>query len=402
MGQTILYSAAIVIIFGIIIVFHEAGHFFVAKMKGIKIHEFALGMGPVLFSVTRKETQYSLRIVPVGGFVRVAGMEPDDPDPEGFNSKPWGQRTAVIAAGPIMNILLAAIIFFLIYGVFGIPSETTNVVEKAITGKPAAAAGIQSGDRLVSVNGVPSEVAPALLNKAHTFVKELKLSPERSNHTWETVRNSMREEQFDKMREQIQESPGKPVALVLLRNGKQFTLSVVPEKKRITQEPELDKQGEMIGAKEVNKWIGQIGVVFQFKREHLSLGSAMMTGVQQTWDTISGILQGFGWIFQGKAKADVAGPVGIVTMMYEQAQSSWLSFLQFAGMFNVMIAFMNLLPFPALDGSRIVFIIIEAIRRRPIDPRKEALVHTVGLVILLLLVLLVTVNDIWIRWIKPQ
>mgnify|MGYP001310857293 CR=1 FL=1 len=128
----------------------------------------------------------------------------------------------------------------------------------------------------------------------------------------------------------------------------------------------------------------------------------MMTGVQQTWDTISGILQGFGWIFQGKAKADVAGPVGIVTMMYEQAQSSWLSFLQFAGMFNVMIAFMNLLPFPALDGSRIVFIIIEAIRRRPIDPRKEALVHTVGLVILLVFVLLITVNDIWIRWIKPQ
>lgn len=361
--ETFYYVLAIVLIFGAAIIFHEAGHFLVAKLGKIRVHEFAIGLGPVLVALRRGDTQYSLRAVPVGGMVRVAGMEGEEDLPDGFNKKPMGTRIGVIAAGPVMNIVLAAVIFMLTYTVLGRPVAITPVIGRVISGKPAAVAGLRPGDRFVSVNNVSAA-------------------------------------KLTEMREQIERNPGQPIKVVVERSGRLLTFTVVPESKKVTVAPEY-KNGKLVRINKVNESIGQVGIVFRDKRERLPLGRAMLEGLKDTWAAISAVGQGFVLVFQKRAPVEVSGPVGIVGMMYEQARVSWLSFLNFAGIFNVMIAFLNLLPFPALDGSRIVFLLVEAVRRRPIDPRKEAIVHTVGLVILLGFVLIVTVLDILKRW-GPQ
>jgi regulator of sigma E protease len=361
--DTFIYAAAIVLIFGAVILFHEAGHFLVAKLGRIRVDEFAMGLGPVIASVKRGETQYSLRAVPIGGMVRVAGMEEEEDIPEGFNNKPIGIRTAVIAAGPLMNIVLAAVIFCLSYTVFGKIVGVTPEIARVIRGKPAAVAGIRPGDKLVAVNDVTSA-------------------------------------DLDDLRQLILDSPGKTVKVVVERNGERLTLSVMPERVKVTEEFEV-RNGKVVQVRKVEQWIGQVGIVFKSKRQRLPVHLAMAEGLKETWKTVSRVGESLLLVFKKKAPVEFSGPVGIVSMMYEQARVSWMSFLYFAGIFNIMIAFLNLVPFPALDGSRIMFLGIEAIRGRRIHPRKEAIVHTVGLVILLLFILAVTVGDIWKRW-GPQ
>jgi regulator of sigma E protease len=362
--QNVLYGIAIVLIFGAIIAFHEAGHFFVAKLSRMKVHEFALGLGPRLFGIRRGDTDYALRAIPVGGMVQVAGMEPEDPDPAGFNTKPLPARIAVIAAGPLMNVILAAIIFCISFTVFGVAKNITPEIARVIKGKSAAAAGLLPGDRFLEINGVSAG-------------------------------------NLDKMQAQIRAHPEQPITVVVARGGKRLSFRMTPDKHLITRDPVYDNKGELIRVKKVRRWEGQLGVVFGMTREHLPIGQALTLGMKQTWGVFAGIIKGFTLLFQGRVPADVSGPVGIITMLYDQAQVSWLGFLDFAGMISVMIAFFNLVPFPALDGSRIAFLLLEAIRRRPIDPHKEALVHNIGLIILLLFILVITVGDVWRRW-GPQ
>jgi len=259
---------------------------------------------------------------------------------------------------------LAAIIFCLSFSVFGIEKGITPEIARVLPGKPAAAAGLQSGDRFISVNGVSAG-------------------------------------ELDKMQAQIRRHPEQPITVVVARGQKQLSFQVTPEKNLVTRDPVVDEKGNLIEIKKVRRWEGQIGVVFDLEREQLPVGEALTLGVQQTWRVFAGIIQSFSLVFRGRAPADISGPVGIITLLYDQAQLSWLSFLTFAGIISVAIAFFNLVPFPALDGSRIAFLLLEGIRRRPIDPRKEALVHNVGLIVLLLFILVITVGDVWRRW-GPQ
>lgn len=359
--ETFYYVIAIVLIFGAVILFHEAGHFFCAKLAKIRIYEFAMGMGPVLASFRRNDTQYSIRAIPIGGMVRVAGMEgEEEPVPDGFNSKSLPVRIAVIAAGPAMNVVLAALIFCLTYSIIGVPTGITPQVERVFAGSPAAKAGLRSGDRIVEINRVSKNL--------------------------------------DAMREQIMQNPNKPIPMVVQRNGQPVQLQLVPNRIK-DQQAEFNKDGSLNRVKEVRR--GQIGITFKMNYRQLSVGAALVRGVEETVAITKGIVMSFVWLFERRVPAQFAGPVGIIGMMYDQAKISWLSFLQFAGIFNVMVAFFNLIPFPALDGSRIFFLLIEAVRGKPIDQRKENLVHTVGMVILLAFVLFVTVGDIWRRW-GPQ
>jgi len=355
-----LYVMAIVLIFGVVIMFHEAGHFIVAKLSGMKVYEFAMGFGPILGSFTRHDTRYSIRALPLGGFVRVAGLEGEEDEvAESFNKKPIGLRIATIAAGPVMNVVLAAVIFSLIYSVFGRPVDVTEKVERVLSGKPAALAGIEPGDELVAVNGITGS---------------------------------------GELRKEIRENPGKAVTVTVERNGERLDFEMVPAEQPVMHEPVYSDNGDLIEVRRSDAVYGYIGVVFEQKMERLPLHTAMWTGLQNTWEAVAALGSSIGLTFKGKAPVDVRGPVGIVSMMYEEAQVSWIGFLQFAGIFNVMIAFLNLLPFPALDGSRIVFLGIEGVRGRPVDPRKEALVHTIGLVVLLFFVLIVTVMDVFRIW----
>ncbi|WP_054694339.1 RIP metalloprotease RseP [Syntrophomonas palmitatica] len=330
------------LIIAVLILVHEWGHFIIARRIGIPVWEFSLGFGYRLFSVKRDGVVYSLRLVPLGGFVRMAGEEPgDEDDPNGFNNRtPW-EKIKVSAAGPLMNMVLALFIFIYLYSFIGIAhSSNEAVIGKAITGKPAAAAGLQAGDRIVNVNG--------------TAIK-----------TWSELNRSIESNK-----------PGVKMRIIVERKGKILNYTIVPGRNQTTGKAE-------------------IGVLGQVRYEKLGIIEGIKVGFKHTFDLTVLMLSGLGLLFSGGASlGDLAGPVGITKMVGEVAQIGWVVLLGFSAFLSINLGILNLLPIPALDGSKIVFALIEAVRRKPIEPEKEGFVHWLGFLFLIGLMIVVTFNDI--------
>jgi len=326
-----------IIVLGVLITVHELGHFLVAKAVGIKVHEFSIGMGPLIFQSTRGETKYSLRALPIGGFNRMAGEQPEDEDdPRGFDKKSVGARMAVISAGSIMNFLLGVVFFVIVFMLMGTPTQEP-VIGRVLPGGPAAAAGLEAGDKIVTIDG--QEV-----------------------QTWTEVVNL------------IHQAPGRELELVVERKSP-ATLTV-----RVT--PNLDEASG----------VGLIGIEQGFQKAGFFESIAL--GFQQAVTLVVLVLQFLVQMITGAAPADVAGPVGIVQMVGQAASFGLANLLSFAGMLTVQLGLFNLLPVPALDGSRMVFLAVEGIRGRKIDPEKENFVHMIGFALLMGLMLLVTYQDI--------
>jgi regulator of sigma E protease len=262
-------------------------------------------------------------------------MEPGDDDAQGFNRKPVGQRMLVLVAGSLMNFLLAAFLYALIFMSIGLPSDS-NVVGNVLPGKPAAIAGMQSGDKIVAINGQTVNYWSELVERIH-------------NHA------------------------GEAVTLMVERSGQVITLSVVPE---------LDPKNG----------VGLIGIEQLWQR--LGLFAALATGFKQTAVMIMLLLTSFGQMITGKIPAELAGPVGIVQLVGQAASFGIASILGFAAFLSLNLGLINLLPIPALDGSRIVFLAFEKLRGRPLNPEKENFIHLLGFAILMLLLVLVTYQDI--------
>jgi regulator of sigma E protease len=460
---TALYIIAIILVFGAIIIFHEAGHFFFAKLFRMGVHEFAAGMGPLLAARKRGSTQYSLRAVPIGGYVRLSGVEPGDEDAtDGFNTKSVWARVAVIAAGPIMNIVLAFLIFFIIYTVIGIPSVATPRIKSVIAGKAADKAGMKAGDRIISVAGVqatlPSEeyaqirasvekilaappagkareqavndlIAKALANQTTALANVSATSEDHKTYTSEVtvalrgvmtdaldevgkhpkkraeivkdVMESVQIVQLNALRQAIEWSPKRTIPVVLERNGKELTLMVTPDRISSPVTAIKDKKGDLVDLKRKRDEKGQLGILFASEKTiRVRPDKAFLLGLKATWKSLSQLGQGFKFMLDRKITVGegVGGPVQIVHIMYNEARTSWSSLLEVAGMISVTIAVMNLIPFPALDGSRIAFILLGAVMQlfgRKLDTRKEEIVHQIGLAVLLVLVLVITVKDVW-------
>jgi len=335
-----LTFVASVFVFGILIFFHELGHFTVAKWVGIKVHEFSLGFGPKLLTIPREETSYNLRIFPLGGFVRMAGMDPNEKDEEddgrGFNTKTVGQRIAVIFAGPLMNFLLAVLLLSTIFVFQGIPVATT-VISEVIPDFPAAKSGIQAGDRIVAIDGQPV-------------------------NSWEELSGI------------ISRKPEQEVEVTVLRDGveKQFWLFTVRDENNT----------------------GKIGI---YPEQGLSKGNvfqALALGVDYTARITWMLLDFIAKMITGQTPADVGGPVRVVNEIGKAAQVGFFFLLQLAAFLSINLGLFNLFPIPALDGSRILFLLWEKVRGRPVDPVKENFIHLIGFGLLLLLVVVITYNDI--------
>jgi len=342
------HVAAIVGAFALIILFHEAGHFVAARIWGMAVHEFSIGFGrPLLLWFRRGETQYSLRLWPFISYVRVAGMEPGDDHPRGFNTKSRVAQAFVLVTGCLMNFLLAMAIYVAIGAFIGVPVGR-NLVKEVLPGTPAAAAQIRPGDRIVGVDG-------------------------RSGLSVEAIRKA------------IQAHPSKPMKLVLERDGKLLTISLTPK---------TEHRYDVRGLRVAKVPIGLIGVGFDVAWERAGIGRSIVIGYETTWEMIH--LQAVGIIamITRQVPADVMGPVGVVDAMYKQARSGWADFLSMFAAIAVTVGFINLLPVPPLDGSRLVIVAIEAVRRKPFNKQKESLVHLVGLAVILALVLLITYRDI--------
>jgi regulator of sigma E protease len=342
------------LVLSILVIVHEFGHFWVARKNGIWVEEFGFGLPPRIWGKKIGETLYSINLLPFGGFVKLHGELTDDPSANSgqaldkkraFIYKSKKAKTAVIVAGVIMNFLLAIVAFAVVYSFSGVPRETERVkVLDVVTGSPAQTAGLMQGD-------VISKVGALEVKKTTDFIAL------------------------------VEAQKGKKVK-VTLESGKELTLS--PRKNPPAGEGPL---GVLISTTETYfppVWQRPfVGAYYGFK-EAIFWGKAVLSGFY-------GI---FADLFRGQAPSDVSGPVGIFAVTSEAAKTGILSLINLLGIISVNLAILNIIPFPALDGGRLLFILIEGIIGRKVLPKIEAAIHTAGMIVLLALILAITIKDI--------
>lgn len=333
-----------IIIFSIIILFHELGHFLLAKRCNIRVNEFCLGLGPTIVGITKGETKYSIKLLPFGGACMMEGEDGESEDDRSFQKKSVWARISVVAAGPVFNFIMAFVFAFILITCIGYDKP---VVYDVIEGYPAQEAGMEAGDTILSMNG-----------KRIHFYREVSLYS-----------------YFH---------PGRTIDIVYERDGQRHQATLVP----VYQEEE----GRYM-----------IGFYGSGVREKGNILASLKYSVYELKYWITTTIDSLRMLISGRVSVnDVSGPVGIVKTIgdtYDESKTEGI-YMVFINMLNIAILLsanlgvMNLLPIPALDGGRLVFLIVEAIRRKRIDPDKEGMVHFVGLVLLMLLMVFVMVNDI--------
>ena len=419
----------VIVAFGLVILFHEFGHFVVAKLAGVSVPEFGFGMGPELLGVTIGETRYKLCAFPIGGYVKLIGE--DEIPPEGMppekslNNKSTWQKVAVIAAGPIMNYFLGIIFFASVYIFWGMPREVA--VERLSNGvivnfvdvrKPAAKAHLKIGDAILAVDGVAvrdakhftqligeradKEVTIDLLRDSER--KTIKVTPHRDTVTKKgrigvIIRPPMPREIKNITEGSLAWKAGlRPHDIILDFNGTEFEGTRYGFKDKLRLLKYEKKTG---GAKVVEIFAvpGQgavdLGAEFYPATEKVGIGRAVVYGVKDSVRVV--YLVGatiYLLIRKEVSMEEVAGPVGIIQYASNFARSGLRELINFFGLISVNLAVINLIPFPALDGSRIVFHLWEGIRRKPLDPKRIGIVHYAGFIILIALIVMITFRDI--------
>lgn len=341
-----------VLVFGLIVLIHELGHFLFAKMNGIAVVEFSIGMGPRLLRFKKGETTYSIKVLPLGGSCMMLGEDEDNPDERAFQNKSIPARMSVIAAGPIFNFILA---FFLSMILVGMSGYDTTYIKDVTENSPAYEAGIRSGDKLLKING-----ENVSMYREYILYKLLRPEEKMSQVEFSRVNpaTGIREIQSVSVTPQYSEENGKYL----------IGITITPQNMRVTSFGELMKYGYM----------------------------EMKYDVKLT-------VKSLGMLFTGKASVnDLSGPVGIVVMIDDSVKAG-LTVSVMAALMNVIsmcillsanLGVMNLLPIPALDGGRLLFLIIEAIRGKRMDPEKEGLVNMISMAALMALMIFVVFNDI--------
>ncbi|USK35725.1 RIP metalloprotease RseP [Bacillus sp. F19] len=410
---------AFVIIFGALVFFHELGHLVLAKRAGILCREFAIGFGPKIFSFMKDETVYTIRLLPLGGFVRMAGEDPEmievkpgynvgllfnkenkvekiilnnkekyprarvieveqadlehkmfisgyeqgeedeilknfevseksffivdgsevqiAPYNRQFGSKTLGQRTAAIIAGPLMNFILAFVLLFSLGFIQGAPIDEP-ILGKLTPDGSAVESGLKEGDEITSIEG-------------------------KVMSSWKQVVSV------------IQANPEQELTFAINRGGQNLEVEVVPEASKVGEET-----------------IGRIGAYNPVEK---SFVGSLEYGVTETFNWTKEIVLGLGKLVTGQFSIDMlSGPVGIYDMTDQVAQTGILNLMSWAAILSINLGIVNLLPIPALDGGRLLFFLVEALRGKPIDRQKEGVVHFIGFALLMLLMLVVTWNDI--------
>ena len=322
------------LVFLLVVMLHEFGHFSIAKLSGIKVNEFSIGMGPKIYQKQRGETFYSLRALPVGGYVAMEGEEDNSHDPRAFNNVSIVKRMAVVLAGAFMNFVLAFIAFTLIFSIVGYGSSE---IEKVISNSPADKAGIQSGDLIIKINE----------NK----VKDI--------YDINSIISKYQKEEMD---------------FQINREGNILNVKI---------KPEYSVENQMY----------LIGIIS--KLDHSILKSISL-GANRTLEMSKLILKSIKMMFSGSFKMEyLSGPVGVVQLIGSESSKGFLNFLQILGLISVNLGVFNLLPIPALDGGKFLFLLIEAFRGKPIDEKIEQGLSLIGISLLFSLMIYVTIfNDI--------
>lgn len=340
--MTLLYF---VLILGITVTIHEFGHFLFAKKAGIYVYEFSIGMGPRLFKFNRKndETEYSIRLLPIGGYVQMAGeeVEVDEniPVEKRMQSKTWLQRFLTVAAGVMFNFILCFVLLVGI-GIFAGSSDNKYRIAEVEKGSAAEKAGFKAGDKFVSINGKSTPTADL-------FAIELTVNE------------------------------GKTLTVEIIRDGEEKTIKVKPEK-IVDGDVTSYKYGFSLKTGEYK------GVLAPFKY-----------AVNKTWSLLRQMGRTILYLVTGKISLNnLSGPVGIYTIVGQTAEAGFINLVYLLALISLNVGFMNLLPIPAFDGGRLLFMVIEKIKGKPVDPKIENTIHNIGLILLMILMFLITINDI--------
>lgn len=330
---------------GFLIFIHELGHFWAARAVGVRVEEFAIGFGPAILKHKRKGIAYRLNWIPLGGYVKMLGEDnPEAADaPDAFNNRPLAGRILVIVAGVIMNLIGAFVILLLMYNIYGHPTaQVTNVIESVVAESPAQIAGVKAGDQIVSIDG-------------QKFTS------------------------FEAFSATVKSHEGQPLTLELNRGGQTVPITVTP--------------------KLTNNNVA-IGVVPQQSTQWVKTGSFGQTVSDAFVDTgkiTSKVFEGFKMLISGHVSLkEIGGPVEIVRITGEASQTGVPDFLYIVAFLSCNLAVLNIMPFPALDGGRLVFLIIEWLRRgKRIPIEREASINFIGILFLLTLMVIVTFKDVF-------
>jgi regulator of sigma E protease len=343
-----------VVVLGLLVFVHELGHFLTAKKSGCQVDEFGFGFPPRLFGIKRGETIYSINAIPLGGFVKIAGEDGgEEHNPRSFGQKPLWQRLIILVAGVAMNLVLAIVLLSVAFGI-GIPealpagdinARDINVQIAAVdVDSPADQAGFEIGDAVLAVNGQSVE-----------SVEELQSI--------------------------VSEIAGQEIAVQLERGKEQVDVTVVPRVEHAEDEGPLGvalvRTGIVSYPPHVALWRGVTSTFF-FAGEIVRVFSGLIYNLVTT----------------GTAEGDFAGPVGIAVLTGQAARLGIVHLLQFTALLSINLAIINILPIPALDGGRVLFVLIEAIRKKKMSTELEGKIHAIGFMLLLLLMFVVTIQDV--------
>ena len=327
---------AALVLLSFLVMIHEMGHYFAGRALGFSILEFSIGMGPKLLKKTKNGTEFSLRAFPIGGMCRFEGEDEDAKNERSFNAQKVWKRIIVVIAGPLTNLVFAIVLSFITLMIFG---DYMPTIYDVTPDTPAYVAGVQAGDLIQGVNGEPVKFY------------------------FQTV-------------DMIVAVKTKDIDLTVNRNGETKVLHLA----------------NVYNAEQGKNFIG---VTITPGRMKFGIGESAARSVNYVTATLTETFRFFGRAAQGNVSStDATGPVGIVAIISEAVRSSGESVLRLLVLISASLGIMNLLPIPAMDGGRLVFMVIEAVRGKPIAAEKEGMVHFVGLVLLFGLIILMTFNDI--------
>ncbi len=324
-------------LFGFIVFFHELGHFLLAKKAGVNIHEFSIGMGPKIISKQKDNVNYSIRAIPIGGFVAMEGEDEESNSKDSFGEKTILQRASILFAGPFFNIILAIILFIPVFFSMGVPSNS-NIIGNVTENSPASKAGLLKNDIILQID-------------------DTKIN------SWEDIINT------------FQKNNGDESTILVSRDGEEKTIKVTPQK---------SEDGRYI-----------IGIIQSYDKNFFTaITSAFTVTFEMIVQMITFIVQLITGNLPTEMKDSVAGPIGVIGVVSDAASMGIMNLIYVGAVISLNLGVMNLLPIPALDGGRLVFLGIEAIRGKKIEPKTEIMINNIGFMALMVLMIFVTYKDI--------
>jgi len=328
-----------IVIFCTIIAIHEFGHFITAKLSGMAVFEFSVGMGPKIFGFKKGETEYTLRLLPIGGYCNIDGENGDSHNPRAFCNKSYFKRFLVLVSGAVMNALLGFLIFIYLFAI--LPPQTSNVIGEVTEGSAAYEAGILPGDKIIRMDG--------------------------ENY-------STKVRMYDDIVFFLQQNPSGEIKVTVKRNGENLTFSLMP---RTDAESGRKVMGVMLSPCKKSFF----NTLYQAFYYSLFVVKIVVISFYQL-------------ITATVPLSSLSGPVGIINEINTAAKTNAVSVLNLAAFISINLGVVNLLPLPALDGGRILFLLIEKIRRKPLEQKYEGMIHFIGFVLLMIVALLVTFSDV--------